>query len=403
MPEKLRPQHPRWHEAFFVPPARFRVAYGGRGGSKSWCFADQSLVRAVTKQERILCLREVQLSIRDSSKRLIEDRIKALNLTSVFQIQRDVITCTQNGTEYTFHGLHGASAENIKSFEGATIAWVEEANTVCQDSIDVLLPTIRQPNSEIWFSYNAKQKSDPVHKMFVIDEPPPHSIVTKINYPQNPWFPKVLRDQMEWDRERDPDKYRHIWLGEPVAHTDAQVLGGRWSIAPIPTPPGDVVYYHGADWGFANDPTTLIRCWIDWPNMILYLDRAVGAVGVEIDHTPALFRTVETAEAWEIIGDCARPETISYMNRNGFNVKSSKKGKGSVEDGIEFLRQFDIVVAPDLKDVQDECALYSYKVDKRTGQILPTIVDKNNHYIDALRYALEKLMRVEDEAFLFSV
>ena len=393
-----------WCNAFFEQPARYRVASGGRGGSKSWAFADRSLFRAVKGKERILCLREVQVSIKDSSKKLIEDRIEALGLSPYFDIKRDTIKCTTTGSEYTFHGLRGASADNIKSFEGATIAWVEEANTVSQDSIDTLLPTIRQPESEIWFSYNAKMKTDPVHQMFVEGEPPPKSIVAHINYDSNPWFPAVLRDQMEWDRSVDPDKYRHVWLGEPVQHSEAQILGGRWSIAPIPDPPKDTEFYHGADWGFANDPTTIIRCWINWEEKILYVDRAEGGVGIEIDNTPELFRLIDTAEEWEIIADCARPETISYMTRQGFKMSASKKGPGSIKDGIEFLRQFHIVVAPELKAVQDECSLYSYKIDKRTGAILPLIEDKNNHYIDAMRYALEKLMKADaDKAFLMVI
>ena len=396
---KSRISMPIWVKVFETP-SRYKVIHGGRGSSKSWGAADALVIRAVSGKELILCAREIQLSIKDSSKRVIENAIERHGLSDLFEITRDSIKCPKTGSEFLFFGLKDGG-DKLKSFEGITIVWVEEANTVSQQSVDTLHPTIRRDNSEIWYTFNPRLKDDPVYAMFIENEPPPGAIVLKVNYNDNPWFPDVLRDQMEWDRETDPDKYRHVWLGEPVQHTEAQVLAGRWKIAPIPKPPKDVVFYHGADWGFANDPTTLIRCWID--GRTLYVDRAVGAVGVEIDHTPALFKQVDTAEEWEIIGDCARPETISYMNRNGFNIKGSKKGAGSIEDGVEFLRQFEIVIAPELKEVQDECALYSYKTDKRTGMILPVIEDKNNHYIDALRYALERLMKSKEEAFLFAV
>lgn len=386
----LNLQLPDWAQILFQP-ARYKVAYGGRGSGKSYACADALIVKSCSKQERILCAREVQKSIRDSSKRVIEDRIKEHGLEHLFDIQRDVIISTETGSEFLFKGLLNLTVDNIKSLEGVTIAWVEEANTISQKSIDILKPTIRKEKSEIWFSYNPCLPTDPVHDMFVMNEPPPNAIVRKVNYMHNPWFPDVLKDEMEWDRKRDPDKYNHIWLGEPVVHSEAQVFYGVWKIDHVPDPPEDTKFYFGGDFGFANDPSTLVRCWIDGRR--LYVDKAAGGIGIEIDDLPAMYAKVDGSDKWQITADNSRPETISYMRRHGYKVRPSRKGSGSIEDGIEFMRNYDIIVDPSLKPVISEFLLYCYKVDKQTDEILPIIVDANNHYIDAIRYALEKARR----------
>jgi len=388
----MKVDFPKWATCLFEP-SRFKAIYGGRGSSKSWSMATALVSKARRNQELILCAREIQLSIKDSSKRVIENAIERLGWQDLFEIQRDVIRSRETGSEFIFSGLKDG-ADKLKSYEGITIAWVEEANTVSQKSIDTLHPTIRRPNSEIWYTFNPALPTDPVYQMFVEGEVPPNSIVRKVNYCNNPWFPDVLREQMEYDRKNDPDKHRHVWEGFPVLHSEAQIFYGRWKVAPVPDPPKDVCFYHGADWGFANDPSVLVRCWIDAKENRLYVDRAVYGYHVDVIDTPALFNRVEGAGAWTIIADSARPESISHMQRHGFpKMLASRKGKNSIEDGIGYIRNFETVIAPELKELIDEFNLYSYKVDERTGMITPRIVDKYNHGIDALRYALEPAMR----------
>jgi hypothetical protein len=157
--------------------------------------------------------------------------------------------------------------------------------------------------------------------------------------------------------------------------------------------PADARPLFGADWGFAVDPTTGIRCWL-LNERLLYIDREVYEVGCEIDATPALFDKlnddrVPNVRIWSMRGDSARPETISYMNRQGFTIVPSTKGPGSVDEGVAFLKSIDIVVHPDCKHVLDEMLYYSYATDKLTGEVLPVLLDKKNHMIDAIRYALE--------------
>jgi len=274
--------------------------------------------------------------------------------------------------------------------EGIDIAWVEEAHSVSNASWDILIPTIRKDNSEIWISFNRERENDPVYSLFVENERD-NSHVAKVNYSENPFFPDVLRQEMEYDKRVDYDKYLHVWEGEPVAHSDAQIFKGKWIVESFETPK-EAQFYHGADWGFSNDPTCLIRCWIKGRK--LYIDREAYGVGVELDEIPELFNTIETSKNWLIVADSARPETISHIRKKGYTIMPSKKGKGSIEDGIEFIRSFEqIIIHPSCKHAIDEFKYYSYKKDKLTDEVLPIIEDKHNHIIDSLRYGLERVMR----------
>ncbi|WP_441256436.1 PBSX family phage terminase large subunit [Bradyrhizobium sp. 482_C4_N1_1] len=280
----------------------------------------------------------------------------------------------------------------MKSLEGYDGAWVEEAQSLSQRSLDLLRPTIRKEGSEIWFSWNPRNATDPVDVLLRGADEPPDAIVRRVNYMDNPWFPDVLARDLEWDRLRDPDKFKHVWLGEYNSISEATVFRNwREGVLDIPE---EARPLFGADWGFAADPTVGVRCWL-LSDRLLYIDKEVYQVGCEIDETPALFdklndERIPNVRKWQMRGDSARPETISYMNRNGFTITPSIKGPGSVEEGVAFLKSIDIVVHPDCKHVINELMYYSYKVDPLTLKVIPVLLDKKNHTIDALRYALEE-------------
>jgi phage terminase large subunit len=374
---------------FLTQPARYKVAYGGRGSAKSWSVARVLCLLAASKPVRILCARELQSSIRDSVHRLLADQIEALNLSARLEVQNAEIRGV-NGSLFIFEGLRHNTTK-IKSMEGIDICWVEEAERVSEESWKILVPTIRKPGSEIWVTFNPEQETDPTYTRFV-KNPPPDAIVRKVNHDQNPWFPIELRKEMEYDYRVDPDSAAHIWGGECKKIGDAQVLKGKWVIDDF-TPEADWNGpYYGADWGFSQDPTTLVRMWIHKRN--LYIEYEAYGVGVEITETPALFDNVPGSRNHTIRADSARPETISYMKRQGFNIMAAKKGPGSVEDGIAHLRGYEkIVIHPRCKYAAQEARLYSYKVDKLTGDILPILLDANNHIIDAVRYGLEPVIK----------
>ncbi|MGK9168015.1 phage terminase large subunit [Inquilinus limosus] len=282
--------------------------------------------------------------------------------------------------------MQNHTAESIKSLEGYDIAWVEEAQSLSARSLELLRPTIRKKGSELWFSWNPVRPEDPIDQLFRGGPTPPDTVLIEANWTENPHFPDVLKAEMEWDRARDPDKYQHVWLGGYRRVSEARVFR-NWRIEAFETP-ADARFLFGADWGFARDPTVLLRCFVQ--GRTLFVDHEAYRVGCEIDRTPALFDTVPGSRRGPIIADSARPETISYMQRHGFGcIRPAAKGAGSVEDGIEFLKSHDILVHPRCRHLIDELALFSYRTDPKTGEILSQLEDRENHAIDALRYALE--------------
>ena len=368
---------------FISEHARYKVAYGGRGSGKSWTAARCLLLLALKDKIRVLCTRQLQTSIKDSVHKLLSDSIQEMGLADSFSITKDAIRAN-NGSEFIFKGIQNNTNE-IKSIEGINYCWVEEAQSVSNDSWDILIPTIRQKDSEIWVTFNPDREEDATYQKFVIN-PPPDSIVQLVNYYDNAWFPDVLRKEMEYDKEVDYGKYEHVWLGKTVIDTELQVYHGKFELKEFEAPHG-AIFFYGADWGFANDPTAVLRCFIQ--DQCLYIDYEAGGVGIEFEELPQLFDSIPDIRRWEIRADSARPETISYMARQTFNIKACPKWKGSVEDGIEYIRSFrKIYVHPRCKHTYEEFKFYSYKQDRNTGDVLPIVLDKNNHYMDALRYAL---------------
>jgi phage terminase large subunit len=367
---------------------------GGRGSGKSHDRAADLVIRAAQKTLRWVCIREVQRSLDQSVKRLLEDKIEAYGLGSRFRVLENRIEGVQNGTHIIFQGMQNHTADSVKSLEGYDGAWIEEAQSLSQRSLDLLRPTIRKPGSQIWATWNPDKSTDPIDAFFA-DGGPPGSVVIEANYWHNPWFPGVLRAEMEWDRARDPDKYRHVWCGEYRQNTQAQVFK-NWRIDRAEVPP-DALPYYGADWGFSVDPTVLVLCWI-W-GRTLYIQHEAYKVGCEITDTPSLFDTVPGARKHVIRADSARPETISHMRRSGFPmIRKARKGAGSVEEGVNFLKDFDIIVDPQCRHAIDELGAYSYKIDPHTGDILPVLADKKNHVIDSLRYATEERRRASGKS-----
>jgi phage terminase large subunit len=203
---------PRKARDTLFPPARFKVLFGGRDSAKSTSIAQMILARCMAKPERVLCTREVQKSIAESVHQLLSDWIARLELGHFFTIQNNYILGA-NGSQIAFHGLSGQTATSIKSFEGITICWVEEAQTISKRSWDLLEPTIRAPGSEIWVSFNPDMDTDETYKRFVMS-PPDDAIVTQINWNDNPWRSEVLDAAREKMQREAPDDYAHIYGGQ---------------------------------------------------------------------------------------------------------------------------------------------------------------------------------------------
>lgn len=370
--------------------ARYKGAHGGRGSGKSNFFAEAIIERCILAKTNVVCVREIQKSLAQSVKKLLEVKIEKMGVGHLFEVQEAVIKA-KNGGLILFQGLQNHTADSIKSLEGIDIAWVEEAQSLSQRSLDLLRPTIRKPDSELWFSWNPSKETDPIDALLRGETPPPDSIVVQANYQDNPWLPDVLKDEMEYDKRRDHDKYAHVWLGEYLQNSETRVFK-NWKVEEFERPAG-TIYRLGLDFGFAVDPTAFVRCSTE--GNILYVDYEAVMVGCEIVNTPDLLRRIPESDKWFITADSARPETISHIQKHGYpKITYAKKGAGSVDDGVEFLKSFDIVVHPRCEETIKELTMYSYKTDSLTGTILPILEDKNNHVIDALRYACEGIRHV---------
>ena len=384
---------PRWAKPL-LKPSRYKGAKGGRGSGKSHFFAELAVEEMVRDKDLpFVCIREIQKSLKFSAKRLVESKIRDLGVSNLFQVIDTEIRRVGGEGIMIFQGMQDHTAETIKSLEGFKRAWVEEAQSLSDRSLKLLRPTIREDDSEIWFSWNPDQPEDAVDKFF--QDPPDNAIVVHANSTDNPFLPETLRIERESDRQRlDPADFAHIWLGEYNTKSDAIIFAGNWTVDEF-TPSNDWGGpYHGLDFGFANDPTAGVKCWVH--DERLFIEYEAGSVGLELDDTaPFLMRHIPDISRHVIRADNARPESISYLKRKGLpKMKSVRKWKGSVEDGISHMKSYkEIVVHPRCEEVQKEMRLYKYKVDKRSGDVLPIVEDANNHYIDAIRYGVDPLIQ----------
>ena len=388
---KLQIETPPWM-VDFLKPARYKGAWGGRGSSKSHSFAEALVELLVCDQElKAVCVREVQKSLSKSVKALIEDKIKKFNVQSYFVITQAEIRCKHGDGIIIFQGLQDYNADSIKSLEGFDIAWTEEAQSLSYRSLKLLRPTIRKINSELWFTWNAENASDPVDMLLRGDVLPKDCIVKQVNYRDNPWFPKVLEDERLFDQENDPDDYAHTWEGAYKKQSKARIFK-RWTIEEFEAPK-DATFYFGLDFGFSNDPTFLLRCYIEGRD--LYVDYEAREIGCEVADTGALILNVPQSENYPITADSSRPETIRHLKtRDGLNVRSSIKGAGSIDDGITFLKSFHIHIHPRCAFLIKDFERYAFKINKQTGEIMSVIAENNADGPDALRYAVELVRRV---------
>lgn len=391
---------PRW----FIPwltPKRYKGAKGGRSGGKSHSIAETVIETMIADPSyQVVCIREVQKSIRHSVKKLLEDKIRKFGARHLFDVTRDEIRRKGGSGLIIFQGLQDHTADSIKSLEGFDLAWGEEANKLSARSLELLLPTIRKPGSELWFSWNPDEETDPVDLLFREQLPPDQCVLLTVNYTDNPFNGPEVYTEAERHRRYSPDTFDHVWLGAYRKSRKAQIFRDKFEIDEF-TPDetfGDPLF--GADWGFSEDPTALVQLYIR--DRDLYVWRESYRHSLDLDAIADTWRReVPASPGRTIRGDNSRPETINHVSKQpGYNVIAAAKWPGSVEDGIAYLRGFNrIYIHPRCTNTAQEFRLYSYKVDKRTGDVLPDIVDKWNHAIDAIRYALAPLIRNRLEVF----
>lgn len=383
----------------FSGEARYRLAYGGRGSGKTRSFALMTAVRGYILAEAgetgtILCAREYMNSLDDSSMQEVKDSIASLPwLADYYDVGERYIRTKNRRIYYTFTGLR----HNLDSVKGKTavrIVWADEAEGIGENAWRKLIPTVRAAGSEIWVTWNPELDGSATDKRF-IKAKPARSKIAELNYSDNPWFPSELEEERAADQQRlDPATYAHVWEGEYLKNSNAQVLAGKVEVKDFVPDADWGGPYFGIDWGFSQDPTVGVKCWVH--DGSLYVEHEAGKVGLELDDTAEyLSEYLPSLALHTSRADNARPETISHVKRNGLpKCEAVDKWPGSVEDGISHLRNYHkIIIHPRCHETIRETRLYSYKVDRLSGDILPTVIDAFNHYIDAIRYAISPMIR----------
>lgn len=402
LPPKLLP--------VFSPPrgsVRYRGAYGGRGSGKSFSFAKMALVFGVVEPLRFLCTRALQVSIKDSFFAELKNAVTSEPwLEAAYDVGENFLRSRINETEFLFKGLqHNITA--VKSTAQIDICIVEEAEDVAEHSWLLLEPTIRAPKSEIWVVWNPEIENSPVDTRFRKNTPE-RAVIVEMNYTDNPWFPHVLEElRRAQQKTLDPETYAWVWKGQYLKATKSSILGGHWEEGerqPDSTWHGP---YHGLDFGFADDPSAAVKVWVSPDETELYVEAECGGMHIEQDDLAGVLKKgIPGIERHVVVADSARPETIAHLKRERDAsgrpkrdylpfVEGAVKGPGSVEDGISYLTSMRIIVNPSCTQTIAEMGNYRYKVDRLTGDVLPVIIDKHNHYIDAIRYAVEKIMKAK--------
>lgn len=397
---------PRKIRDTLYPPARYKVLYGGRGGAKSWGIARALLGMGRARPIRILCAREIQKTISDSVHRLLKDQIQSLGLDDFYQVQETTVKGA-NGTEFLFAGIRGLDIGKIKSFEGVDICWVEEANTVTKKSWDVLIPTIRKENSEIWISFNPELDTDETYQRFVV-EPPTNSIVTKVNWDDNPWFPTVLLEEKDALQKRDKEAFENVWQGNCRSAVDGAIYANeiraaieQRRIRPVPYDP--VLKVHAVwDLGW-NDAMCIVMC-----------QRVASSLSV-IDYIETSHKTY--AELVAELREKPYRWGTDYLPHDG-KAKNPQTGKSAVEtlaalgravdevpnigieEGIRAARQmFAQVYFDDAKTTRLVHCLKRYRraISSVTNEPGSPLHDEFSHGADAFRYMAVAADRMRNE------
>ncbi len=403
---------------FFKRKARYKIAYGGRNGSKSHNIAILLLLKGKDKKLLIVCLREYQKNLEDSVYQLLCNKIRQdETLSKHYRIMSDRILGS-NGTKFSFSGIK--NAKNFKSFEGADIAWIEEAQSISAESMIISLPTIRKPGSELWFSYNPESEDDPVHKQmqsgFELSRDELNEsgydvgqINLLINYYDNPHCPPIMRMMAEQQKKADYELYQHIWEGQTRTASEAIIYKNKFFVedfevkdhSGIPRFHGQVVdFFYGLDFGWVH-PCAMIESFRYEGN--IYITNEVVGKEMDLDDiTTRFINEFPYGRYKKIYADSARPDMIdglkyARMSKEGaqlpgLNIEPANKGAGSVQSGITWLKTHTrIIIHPRCVHTIDNFKKYSYKKDKN-GVITVDILKINDDCLDALRYSYTPLI-----------
>lgn len=376
---------PKEYKRLFDTDWREAAIYGGRYSLKSHTVARALLIRARQKKTRVGCFREFQSSIAESSHQLLSDLIKLYGLTD-FKVTDKSIVNEVNGSDFLFKGLWN-NEQSIKSIEGIDVAWVEEAQTISRDSLEVLTPTVRRPGSQIIYTYNRFSEDDPVHTRLVI-EGRPNTLVINVNYDiaqKYGMLPRVILDEIEDDKLHRPALYRHKWLGEPIS-TDRKIYTD-WAI--IDEVPHEArLERYGLDFGYTNDPSAIVG--IYYHNDGYILDEVAFQKGLSNKQIADILINNKRAT---VVADSAEPKSIDEIRLHGVSIIPAIKGADSVAYGIQAVQALRFSVTKRSVNIIKEYRNYLWNVD-RNGIITQEPEHTFSHSMDAIRYGVTSLESV---------
>jgi len=395
---------------------RHNLLMGGRSAAKSHSLGRYFVALAVNEPCRILCLRHIQSSLQESVYYLLRSIIESNEyLSGFFEIQANAII-GRNGSEFTFKGTQDFNAENIKSYESYKYAWLEESQSFTRRSLDLIIPTLRIDGSALYYNHNAVDESDAVYQDYALapstDTDLAQSFVT---FEDNFFCPKVIKLEAEKLKNRDIEKYNHIYGGALRSVAESRIFH-NWKSAKIEIHyiieqlkkliqvgyRGTVrerkqremrkkekinnAFYFGLDFGYI-DPVALTMCYLAESDKKVFILKEFYREKVEIDELPGILKDFDEriADGWPVSCDNSRPEIISYLRKRGINAVASIKNR--LIDRIDDLQTYDIIIDTSCVETSRECSLYSWAED-RNGNILPTPRDEYNHCIDSVFYAL---------------
>ena len=366
------------------------VMEGGRGGAKSEALAALGILESFIDDGVILCCREIQRSISDSLYASLISAIYKYQYESYFKILNNEITNLLTGARFIFVGLK-SNITSIKSINKLRVVLVDEAENVTDNSWSYLRPTPRYGHVRFYVVFNPRFEQDATWQQFIVNKDN-RTLHINISYKDNPWFPEALERQRQRDLRGDAGRYAWIWEGQFLQISDNSILAKKLKVLDFEITKEFGTPYIGIDWGFSVDPTAIIECY--HYNDCLYITNAAAKVGLELDDTAKyLINNAPNVLKYTSRADSARPETISKVKKEIPLITACNKWKGSVEDGVVFLQSFNaIYIHPNAEACYGELSAYSYKTDD-SGEPTTIIQDADNHYADALRYAIEPIIK----------
>lgn len=370
---------------------REAAVYGGRYSLKSHTVARFLLIRARQEKTRVACFREFQNSIAESSHQLLSDLIKKYSLKD-FEITKNSIINRITGSDFIFKGLY-QNEQSVKSIEGIDVAWVEEAQTVSRESLEILTPTVRKPGSRIIYTYNRLMEDDAVHTRLVV-EGRPDTLIINVNYDiaiKYKMIPDVILKEIEDDKEKRPALYKHKWLGEP--NSLQRKIYKDWQI--INEIPHEArLYRYGLDFGYSVDPT-VIEAIYEY-NGGFIIDEITYQKELSNKSIADILNNLPIAL---VIADSAEPKSIDEIRSYGVNIVGAAKGQGSVWQGIQFVQQQKISLT-----AKSEKTLKAYRnyllMQDKNGKIINEPDDTVHEWsnpMDAIRYGFNGAKLKEKE------